>query len=169
MSLIQAASCVHAAVMWAGSPWSCRAHLEAGILLQCYTPITAIMYGTHQGRRSYMCVAVRYTAHCGHSRLDGQQGVPVLLSVKPLQQDPTTRQTPSGRWPQRAWRTMGEKLPMQSSSRRPLTPRASAPACAAAAAHSPAVHSACREVLGPDHDNPSLRQTCFAWPAAFEC
>ena len=34
----------------------------------------------------------------------------MLFSEKPLQQEPTTRQTPSGRWPQRAWHTMGEKF-----------------------------------------------------------
>ena len=96
--------------------------------------------------------------------------MPVLLSEKPLQQDPTTRQTPSGLWPQRACRTMGEKLPMQSMSRCPLTPGASAPARAAAAAQSPAMHIAwgrvlgadMRESLGPGCNSQFLRPTGFA-------
>jgi len=42
-------------------------------------------------------------------QLQGRRAAaPVALSGKPRQQAPTTRHTPSGRAPQRAWRTCGQ-------------------------------------------------------------
>ncbi len=42
-------------------------------------------------------------------QMQGQRAAaPVELSGKPRQQAPTTRHTPSGRAPQRAWRTCGQ-------------------------------------------------------------
>jgi len=48
---------------------------------------------------------------------------PVEFSGKPREHVPTTRQTPSGFWPHRIWRTMGLAFPMQSIRRRDVSCR----------------------------------------------
>ncbi len=67
-------------------------------------------------------------------QLQGQRAAaPVVLSGKPRQQAPTTRHTPSGRAPQRAWRTCGR-------AREPLR-RAGTGQCTTLAVHGQSAHA----------------------------